>query len=149
MGIEGIWIGYGIEIPYIELAKNLEINIKNLDSYDSIEKIQKYLRENKIEGLKLSVLQKSHLWDRPKQDSNDSIDSDDDGDDDDGPPNVYFGMFVPIGGYDCWNSSNLSKSIKQQLIMLLTNYDFKDVFLRTFYENANLMTVVSGCPCCS
>ena len=147
MGIEGVWIGYGIEVPYAELAKKLGIDIKKLNSYDSIDKIDKYLRQNKVHELKLSVLRKSHSYDRSSQENSD--DDDDDDDDENGPANVYFGMFVQVGDYDCWNSSNLSKSEKKQLITLLTNGDFNDICLTMFKKNAILMTVVSGCPCCS
>jgi hypothetical protein len=165
MGIEGIWIGYGIEVPYIELAKKLKTDITNLNRRKSIKKIKKYLNSNSIpltgssagQGLKLCILQRSHSYDRSADsknserdsDNDSNNDSDNDSDDDDIPKHVYFGMFVQIGGYDCWNDSELKNSEKKQLIKLLNNCDFNDICLNMFGLNANLMTVVSGCTCCS
>ena len=140
MGIEGIWIGHGIEVSYVQLAKKLGVKIKKLSIYDSIEKITEHLNTNPIDDLQLCVLKKSHSYDR----------SDDENDDhDDESSNIYFGMFMKIGDHDCWNHTKLSVSDIHRLHLLLADDSFNSVCLNFFKKSPTLMTVVSGCPCCS
>lgn len=141
MGIEGVYLGYGIEVPYMKLASKLGIRTKKLTPRKIITKIEEHLAKNKFEEMQLSILLKSHSWERSTSGSSD--------DDEDIPTNVYFGVFVCIGSYDCWNDTKLSNSTESSLYDMVNNSHFSKVSQKMFGKSCNLMTVVTGCGCCS
>jgi hypothetical protein len=62
----------------IELAKKLKINIKKLFLRETMKKIEEYLKSNKVHGLRLYALQKSHCWERSIESSSSENDSNSD-----------------------------------------------------------------------
>lgn len=139
MGIEGVWLGYGFEMDYTLLADKIKINIgKSIP----IEKLQEYVNKNKIKGLQFSVLEKSHTDDKSDEDY-DSFD--------DMPRTVYFGVYLQLGDYDCWNKTTLNPEKEKQLNNLITTgcHQINKITLKMFGKKCKLMTIVSGCPCCS
>ena len=149
MCVDGVWIGYGIDVPYIDLAKKLGISTKKLKAEKIIGLIENHLSENDLCSMQLRIIKKSHSWDRSESGS------ESDNKDKYIPRNVYFGAFIKIadGG---WNATYLSQkntndknSVEEQLMNLLKDNTFNKFCLKMFKQNTRLMTVVEGCPCCS
>ncbi len=143
MGIEGIYWGYGFVINYKNLAQLLNIDITGMSSRKAFECIEQYTNYNEIHGLYFTVLQSPHHM-------NENDDSDED--DDAIPDNVYFGVYIKIGDYDCWGNNVISKkeNNKMKELQNMSIEIFNDVYSKTFQNNyAQIMTVVTGCPCCS
>ena len=150
MAIEEVWIGYGIEVPYMDLAKKFKIKTKKLKADKIIESITNYLSENDLCSMQLHIIKKSHSWERSESGSESSYNYDKDV-----PRNVYFGSFMQIG-YGSWNATYLSQKNtagenlnKEQLINLLKDNTFKKFCSKMFKKNARLMTIIAGCTCCS
>ncbi len=143
MGIEGIYWGYGFTINYKDLAQLLNIDITNMTTRKAFECIEHYTNYNKLHDFYFTILQSSH-----HMDDNENNDEDDDAI----PDTVYFGVFFQIGGYDCWGKNVISKteSTKMKELQSMSIEIFNDIYDKTFQNNyAEIMTVVTGCPCCS
>ena len=146
MGIEGIYWGYGIEISLSDLGTILNIDVANvdMDAFLSLDTINYYLENNKIQNMNFCVLPKSHV----------DYDSDDDSDDDPKnnnlylQKNIYFGIYVKIGNYDCWSATNISQNIMDK-IQNIPVTDVNNVCNEMFGKDSKLMLIVLGCPCCS
>ena len=119
MGIEGIFIGYGIEIPYRELLKKLKIKTKKPNGDEIIDDINKYLLEahNQLLSKKMCIIRyralpKSHGWERSDESSgSEGSNPGSSDDDDDTPANVYFGslkIYVNVCIYIYFNEAPIA-----------------------------------------
>lgn len=126
--MDGVFIGYGIEVTYDELAEAFGIELGE-GIYDHFGTLENYFHENQIGDVRLSVLEKSHKAG-------------------DSERKLYFGHFVKIAGYDCWGSRVISSEMQTELQSILNSSPFKEICVERFKVEAQLMTVVLGCPCC-
>ena len=121
MSVAGCYIGYGIELDLVTV-------VEVLDLYDEdFEEVENYIRNNKIKGLKLTLLEKSHnLCNKNK---------------------VYLGIFIGIG--DDFGDTLMHDKQKLELQQLLSHNEFESLCQDLFDQPSSLMTVVCGCRCCT
>lgn len=132
MSVWGVYFGHGIEITKNQLATALDVDVDDL-SENNISYLQRrfYPLENykelhdKIDNMDLLVIEKDH-------DEN----------------NIYFGYFIEMSGYN-WGMTEISDQKKLEIANIMDDYKFKNICLQLFDIEPKLITIVSGCRCCT
>lgn len=121
MGIEGVYIGCGIEISDETLAKHLNINMNELEYY---------INNHKIWDMQLTLLKRSNCF----NESEDYVST------------CYFGVFIELA--DEWNATMIT-SWEINQIAQLSSHPFNDKCFDELHKTPQRMIIVIGCPCCS
>lgn len=126
MSVNGVYFGNGIEISKEQLADVLDFDdVDEVADSDYIYYIRAKHEElyDKLENLNLMRIDKDHK------------------------DNIYFGQFIRIG--DDWGDTKITANQKLQLLELIQDDKFKEICVKLFEIEPTLMTIVSGCLCCT
>ena len=131
MTIKGVFVGYGAEIHYIELAKILKIKLKHENKYENIKQICDYMdNDDSISISNTGYYIDCHPFPHDTKQDNDGI--------------LAVGIFVHIASFLDGN-----KKVVKRLENIISNGIIEEKFIKKYGKNIRLMIIPDDCQCCS